>query len=128
MASSSEGADFLKNFDAMFEIEESRWLIEEEDARILHQGPGKKDELTFPTGECGDRSICQMADTETFEGLFCERDVAFALEPDQRLVGRPTHQDEFTDPKGKGHMQVLGNQGYTTCQSPAPQGRNRFIA
>ena len=106
----------------MFEIQKCGRFIEQKHVWILHQGPSEKHELTLAPRQCRNRTICQVANPETFERLQCEIDITLTFETDQRLVRRPTHQDEFPDPKRKGHMEILWNES-NAPREPAPRKR-----
>ena len=60
-------ADLSQDVDAMFEIEKSRRLIEEQDAGLLNECASEENELAFPARERRDRPIGQMADAQTLE-------------------------------------------------------------
>ena len=113
------------DLQAVLQIEEGRRLIQEDEARLLSQGPGDQGALPLAAAEAPEGPILQPLEIHLAQRVTRRGEVPRTLEPQQPQVRGASHQHHLDDAEVEKDLRLLRHQGQQARPRAGAQGAHR---
>jgi len=101
------------------QVQSGRGFVQEDDLRLLADGPGDEDALAFSAAEGVHFAVGQVVHARKPHGGPGLGDIFGTFEPQQAHVGGASHEDHLTNAEGQLLGDHLGYEGQPAGQFPA---------
>ena len=106
----------VENFHLVIDIKMIGGLIQQQQPRLLRQGPGDDDPLSFTTRQFEDAACRQMGRAGPFHGISDGVLIADAESAEAAKIRVAPHGDDLAGGESKGRHRILGHNCKRPCQ------------